>query len=1000
MSIPSIPSIPNFGGLYNSLVSTASRIPLINSLLFHGDRLSNDKFFSKIGDSTRDPQPRRSLNFNGTTQYVRVLDNTDLDITDNLSVVCWVKNDGGISTQEWIFGKYEPTGNQREWLIGLDTDSTVRIQLTSDGSTVAIWKSTNPITITNVNTIGFTYVGGSALTVYVNGVAVSGSFTSGSLPASLFNGTGNLTIGSAGSGANPFDGDVYEARIYDTTVLTAGEMLAIHQNPTGHAPVGATLKAHYKIDQGAGITVFDSSGNGNHGTAINSPTWGTSTNAHSWHNQVGYSEYIYFDGVNDCVDTGYNDLDATQAFEIEFTAQIDKTTGAQVVFSNDSLTGPLITVFSPGIAPQQIALFIRQTPGTDSLDVISNDGSWDVRDGMPHVIRLTYDGSKDASGIKIYLDGVEASAYTVNSNTLTSDVNSISNFYIGSSPANTAPMEGIISDVTISKSATPVISYNGYGNTNADWTDQIGTNHGTVNGSPASIFIPRDESDITKDIFGEDLQYSGVVSFNALLKGSNTITLNNSTQYGEFPSSSDYQITIEDFSFEAYIKLNALPSFGHIIDCRQSSTEGFRMAVTSTGAIYFDMNTAASIAGGTMSTGTSYKIKGERVGNNLNVYIDDVLVDTTDVTGLSLNMSASAFSPILNGRSFISPNVNKFDGEISGVKLTIDGTTIFHNPIAEGVGTKSYDVSGNDNHITWVNTPSWTTQDAYHYNIQNGFNKYAFNGFNNKVTLRTVITLNEGDILEFDAISLNAFGGHIISRATGPQGRIWLTSDGIAIQDASSNIATASGWDTSEPHSYRLVGIAGSEWEVYVDGVLRGTTSGLTTNIPNLAIIAGKEFTSAVELFFGNITNFKYYDGGVLTHSYNGGGTTADWVDQTGSNDGIYSGANIRIPAETATTDVFGETLRNVAVVGHNDAETDIDFGDIAVGGTTPPEMAHINGNANFDDFDFNDDTGWDSVDYAFYRQKDAYANDRFLIYKSALTGNDLTRAKKYTNNL
>jgi hypothetical protein len=57
-------------------------------------------------------------------------------------------------------------------------------------------------------------------------------------------------------------------------------------------------------------------------------------------------------------------------------------------------------------------------------------------------------------------------------------------FSIGSRKTSGAPgafFNGIIYDVSVGA----LHSYKGYGNTNADWTDQIGSNNGTVNGSPA-----------------------------------------------------------------------------------------------------------------------------------------------------------------------------------------------------------------------------------------------------------------------------------------------------------------------------------------------------------------------------------------------------------------------------------------------------------------------------------------------------------------------------------
>jgi hypothetical protein len=61
---------------------------------------------------------------------------------------------------------------------------------------------------------------------------------------------------------------------------------------------------------------------------------------------------------------------------------------------------------------------------------------------------------------------------------------------------------GLVSNVD---SGLEVWKQNGYGNTDADWTDQVGSNDGTVNGSPALLRIPADTSAPTKDVLGDTL---------------------------------------------------------------------------------------------------------------------------------------------------------------------------------------------------------------------------------------------------------------------------------------------------------------------------------------------------------------------------------------------------------------------------------------------------------------------------------------------------------------
>ncbi|PJF33445.1 MAG: hypothetical protein CUN57_02160, partial [Phototrophicales bacterium] len=59
--------------------------------------------------------------------------------------------------------------------------------------------------------------------------------------------------------------------------------------------------AHYKCDEGAGNTAFDSSGNGNHGTMYNiteSTFHATDNTIGSWQNEVGYRQAMLITPTN------------------------------------------------------------------------------------------------------------------------------------------------------------------------------------------------------------------------------------------------------------------------------------------------------------------------------------------------------------------------------------------------------------------------------------------------------------------------------------------------------------------------------------------------------------------------------------------------------------------------------------------------------------------------------------------------------------------------------
>jgi len=81
---------------------------------------------------------------------------------------------------------------------------------------------------------------------------------------------GNSTTLGGGSGRNYFKGIVGEVRIYDRA-LTTTEIQTLYQGQD----VTGNLRGYWKLDEGSGLTAYDSSGNGNNGTLVHGPVWST-----------------------------------------------------------------------------------------------------------------------------------------------------------------------------------------------------------------------------------------------------------------------------------------------------------------------------------------------------------------------------------------------------------------------------------------------------------------------------------------------------------------------------------------------------------------------------------------------------------------------------------------------------------------------------------------------------------------------------------------------------
>lgn len=408
-----------------------------------------------------------AIQLNGTTQYGSVTYNALFNITNNLSVTIRAKNnDATILGIETLIGRYSPAGDKRYWALTIDADEKLSLFLSSDGTTgtVGNYTSTSAVAINTAKTYGFTFASGT-VKLFVDGVEVAGSVIAGSLPTTIGNATDlPITIGCVQQSVPTlfWDGQLYDARIYSGTVLTDAEMLAIHNGT--ETTVGATLVAHYPMACGAGSICRDASGNGNPLTLVNEPTWAKQDSYH--YNLVnGCSKRMYFDGIDDRVNLG------------TFPSATLATITCSIRLEKGETQG---TLFSSAYGTNANFLGSIEMGSTSSMSSLSS--------GTPV---YTVDGNVITTRAQLYTALSDNLLHTVViSNANLSDWNEVNCMYYGYTPAYMT--KGIMSDITMDETGNGSIghSWKGYGNTDADWVDQIGSVDGTVVGSPSNVYIP------------------------------------------------------------------------------------------------------------------------------------------------------------------------------------------------------------------------------------------------------------------------------------------------------------------------------------------------------------------------------------------------------------------------------------------------------------------------------------------------------------------------------
>ena len=181
---------------------------------------------------------------------------------------------------------------------------------------------------------------------------------------------------------------------------------------------------------------------------------------------------MYFDGANDNVDIGSPAFDPKSAWTVSFSVIANTTDTNKYIYSQGSSSSntPYLGIIKQATA---ISINFRNDAGSSTVSASSDSGIFDG--GLNHV-EIIYNGS---GSLTFNVNGVLNSTKSWNpTGDYTVDLEAIGCL---SRTSKGFHFPGVIYDIDLNSAA----SYKGYGNTSADWTDQIGSSNGTVVGSPA-----------------------------------------------------------------------------------------------------------------------------------------------------------------------------------------------------------------------------------------------------------------------------------------------------------------------------------------------------------------------------------------------------------------------------------------------------------------------------------------------------------------------------------
>lgn len=228
-----------------------------------------------------------ALTFDGTNDYVDCGNGSSLNISNAITIEAWIKPVGaGVGTYSGILGR----GLSNSWGIFSDkTPGALYFRLYNNSGTYQQVSKDNVFTLGNWIHVVAVY-DGALLKTYANGNFLNSISQTGTIQT-----TENvLQIGDITDRDYPFNGLIDDVRIYNY-VRTPAQIAWDYNHGK---PV-----AHYRFDEGSGITAYDDSDNNNDGTISIGGSGAQATIGAAWTNGATgkYNGSLNFDGNDDYV---------------------------------------------------------------------------------------------------------------------------------------------------------------------------------------------------------------------------------------------------------------------------------------------------------------------------------------------------------------------------------------------------------------------------------------------------------------------------------------------------------------------------------------------------------------------------------------------------------------------------------------------------------------------------------------------------------------------------
>jgi hypothetical protein len=719
----------------------------------------------------------------GNNDVIRIPETNSIDAGSNFNSYTlsgWIKTNTNFPNDATIVAKSNSTSAYPFELVINGITNTMKFGA-YDGTTWAYAENTSAAA---VNDNKWHFVTGvrdainSSFFLYVDGILIDTSFDN------LSNSTGNnadLSIGNSGSSytSQDYEGIIDDVRIYNYARTPAQIIQDMQGGTPGDPDFMPEPVGHWSFDEGYGTTAHNSG----FAAADIEGTLGATIAEPSWTNSGKLAKALYFDGsdyISMGSDSSIDDLEAWTACAWVYPESTPTHIGGILTKHDGSALGNWFLYYNNN---NKLISYVDTDTAADAESVSSDTLPLD---SWSHVCS-SYDDNATSRVISQYINGTKASLATENASGGTRESDASGNMYVGAVTGSEYFFDGKIDEVKLYNVAlTEEQVRKDYNQGSSIVLGQTSTESDGVTPSfsaDRSYCVPGDTATCDPPVgewkFDEN---SGSTVYDTSGSG-NDGTWNGTGRHwspgkvgpgGVFNGSDDYVSAgdksehegMSAYTLQAWVNPQDLPPSNQTLVGKEYV---YKLQIYNSGKVRWLTGDGSSWdtiinSDSSLVEDTWYHLVGVLDGTNKMMYVNGQLQSET---AASSSVGTNSDSFFIGARS---TSLENFDGYIDHVTLFDYARTPAQvawdynkgKPIArwkfdETEGTTAYDTSGNGNHGTLQNSPTWVSGKLN--------NAISFDGTGDSVEYSSLASTSKNVSLTawVKAASIEASGGTVIS---------------------------------------------------------------------------------------------------------------------------------------------------------------------------------------------------------------------------------------------